>query len=260
MYLFGFVLFVFSLTQTVFITDVQAIQGYWVLALGAAGFIIFQFAWYANILSLLAVMLSRSKPQLAFLLSVISVLVASEAFLFDEIPLDKSVEITDYGRGFYVWYACHYLIVYGTLLRLVAWGNSRAADESRKASKENSDNRAKAFEGEHENKQENNQIPVIKHPLPRAKEKKTEKRIPVFQEKNHLNETDMETGITVDKATTRKPPPLPVSSSGPAPIKKTRANNKSVPPPLPSSSRVEQNVDNRESPLRVPPQFDKSRS
>ena len=50
-------LFTLSLFEPVFVTEEKTIKGYWVLAMGWLGFVIFQFAWYANLLSMLSILM-----------------------------------------------------------------------------------------------------------------------------------------------------------------------------------------------------------
>jgi hypothetical protein len=126
-FLLAIVLFVSSLFLPVFITQTNDIQGYWVLAMGWLGFIAFQFAWYASPFAILAVYVSRRSPQLGLLLSVVAILMASEAFLFTEVPFGRNDKVLDYGLGFYLWYLCFYLVSLSILLRLVVWGRVEEA-------------------------------------------------------------------------------------------------------------------------------------
>ncbi len=121
-FLLAIVLYVASLFLPVFITQTNDIQGYWVLAMGWLGFVAFQFAWYAAPFAVLAVYVSRKSPQFGLVLSVIAIIMASEAFLFTEVPFGRSDKVIDYGSGFYVWYFCFYLVSFSILLRLIAWG------------------------------------------------------------------------------------------------------------------------------------------
>ena len=121
-FLLAIVLYVASLFLPVFITQTNDIHGYWVLAMGWLGFVAFQFAWYAAPFSVLAVYVSRKSPQFGLVLSVIAIIMASEAFLFTEVPFGRSDKVLDYGAGFYIWYLCFYLVSLSILLRLIAWG------------------------------------------------------------------------------------------------------------------------------------------
>ena len=116
-------LFISSLFFPVFITQTHDIQGYWVLAMGWLGFINFQFAWYATPFTILAIYVSKTSPQSGLFLSIIAIIIASEAFLFTEVPFGKSDKVLDYSLGFYLWYLCFYLVSFSILLNLVAWGS-----------------------------------------------------------------------------------------------------------------------------------------
>jgi hypothetical protein len=115
-------LFFLSLFEPVFIMEEKSVKGYWIFAMGWMGFVIFQFAWYANLLSLLAILLMFKRPLSAFLLSLLSLLLATESFLFDEIPLgtDKgSIAIIDNDIGLYLWIGVHCAILYAAVLMLI---------------------------------------------------------------------------------------------------------------------------------------------
>ncbi|HFC91305.1 MAG TPA: hypothetical protein ENJ51_00685 [Leucothrix mucor] len=115
-------LFFISLFEPVFITEDKPVKGYWIFAMGWMGFAIFQFAWYANLLSLLAVLLMFKHPVRAFLLSLFSLLLAAESFLFDEIPLGSgkaSIAIIDNNIGLYLWIGAHCAVLYAAVLMLI---------------------------------------------------------------------------------------------------------------------------------------------
>ena len=114
--------FIGSLFSPAFLAETQDIDGYWVLFLGWMGFLFFQFAWYAAPLMLLAVYTSAHSPRFAFLLAVLAIIIASEAFLFDEIPLRGAQQkISGYGLGFYLWYGSFYIATLGVLQKLLLW-------------------------------------------------------------------------------------------------------------------------------------------
>ena len=118
----AFGLFFLSLFEPVFITDDKVIKGYWVFAMGWMGFVIFQFAWYANLLSLLAILLMFSRAGTAFLLSLLALLLASQSFMFDEIPAgssDKSIAITGDDIGLYLWIGAHCAVLYAVIMMLI---------------------------------------------------------------------------------------------------------------------------------------------
>ena len=118
----AFVLFFSSLFETVFITENKVIKGYWVLAMGWMGFVVFQFAWYANLLSLLAILLMSKRAGIAFILSVLALLLSTESFLFDEIPVGnggKNIVIVDTDIGLYLWIGAHCAVLYAVILMLI---------------------------------------------------------------------------------------------------------------------------------------------
>ena len=120
------VLFLLSMADTVFVTTQQPIKGYWVLLTGWMGFVIFQFAWFANPLTLLSLLLFRRRTGWALFSSTLALICLSQAFMFSEIPVDtsgESVKIIARGGGFYYWvgmvgcvfYACIMMMVYRAL-------------------------------------------------------------------------------------------------------------------------------------------------
>lgn len=118
----GMMFFSVSLFLIVFFTSGDDIQGYWVLATGWLGFVIFQFAWYANPLNLLAILLVGRRPAVALLLSIAALTLATQAFLFNEIPTvsgEEKTYIREFGLGAYLWYLSHCLILLSSLTRMV---------------------------------------------------------------------------------------------------------------------------------------------
>ncbi len=108
---FGGLLWVCALTQPVFYTTDGTVMGYWVFATGWMGFTLFQFAWYANILALLGVLLMYKHPNRAMLCVVVGVLLAGQAFWFDAIPTEtRSTQIVSLGLGFWLWFSSMVLI------------------------------------------------------------------------------------------------------------------------------------------------------
>lgn len=115
-----------SLFLTAFITTGNDIRGFWVLVLGWVGLLIFQFAWFANPVNLLALLLLNKHPFVALILSLIAVLIASQTFYFHEIPTelyDKKIYIKELGLGFYVWYLSQILILIGVTFELIRTKN-----------------------------------------------------------------------------------------------------------------------------------------
>ncbi len=110
----GGLLWVNALWWPVFETEQRDIAGYWIFLTGWMGFVVFQFAWYANLLLLVAVILMYNSPVRATLLAALGLLVAMQAFWFDALPeTTRSVEIIDRGPGFWLWYAGIFLMSVG---------------------------------------------------------------------------------------------------------------------------------------------------
>ena len=106
----GFTSFTLALFLPVFFTSAEDIFGYWILATGWMGIIVIQFSWFANPLNLLALLLAKKRPRIALFLSLIALFLATEAFLFREIPTDVNqgkIFINEFGLGFYIWYTAH---------------------------------------------------------------------------------------------------------------------------------------------------------
>ncbi|WP_020396746.1 hypothetical protein [Thiolinea disciformis] len=99
------VLWIASFALTVFKTNTGDIPGYWVFAMGWLGFAIFQFAWYANLLMLLAIFLMYSSPLRSALVAAVGLLVATQAFWFTSVPGSSAESmVMGYGMGFWFWY------------------------------------------------------------------------------------------------------------------------------------------------------------
>ncbi|HIQ06941.1 MAG TPA: hypothetical protein EYH35_00595, partial [Thiotrichaceae bacterium] len=113
-------LFVASLFLPVFIIEHKVILGYWVLATGWLGFIGFQFAWYANAFALFTLYFSRKQTLFALFLSFMTLLIASQAYLFTEVFYSEKRQVVDYESGFYIWYLSFYFLAAAILLRLIA--------------------------------------------------------------------------------------------------------------------------------------------
>lgn len=112
----GGLLWVISLSQVVFHTTEGVVMGYWVLLTGWMGFALFQFAWYANLLELLGVLLMQRYPNRAMVLVVVGVFLAGQAFWFEEIPGQyANMRIVQLGAGFWLWYASMVLITLGVI-------------------------------------------------------------------------------------------------------------------------------------------------
>ncbi len=116
------VLFCIAQVETVFVTTERAVQGYWIMLVGWMGFMIFQFAWFANPLALLSLLLIRKHPWWALATSILSLLCLSQAFLFSEIPTDtsgQSIAVVSRGIGFYCWVGSIACVFYGTIMMLI---------------------------------------------------------------------------------------------------------------------------------------------
>lgn len=125
----GMFFFVLSLFLHVFFTTGEDIRGVWVLLTGWLGFVIFQFAWFANPLSLLAILVMKTRPVVALLLSILAVVFASEIFLFNEIPAvsgGEKIYIKEFGLGAYFWYIAQWLFLYSNVLNVI---NNDIVDE-----------------------------------------------------------------------------------------------------------------------------------
>jgi hypothetical protein len=115
LFLGGF-LWVLSLTQVVFYTSHGVVMGFWVLATGWMGFVLFQFAWYANLLMLLGVLLMQRYPNRAQALVVAAVLLAGQAFWFEDIPGQAAnMHVLSLGAGFWLWYGSMVLMTMGVI-------------------------------------------------------------------------------------------------------------------------------------------------
>ena len=106
--------FLLSLFIVSFYTSGDDINGIWVLLLGWIGIVIFQLAWFANPLNLLALMIKDKNPKISFFLSLFALLLASQAFTFTEVPLSfdfYKIYIKEQGLGFYCWYLSQVLLL-----------------------------------------------------------------------------------------------------------------------------------------------------
>ena len=115
----GVCCFVISLFSNVFFTPDEDIRGYWVFITGWLGILFLQFAWYANPLNLIALLLVNQSPRTALLLSLLALVLASETFLFYEIPTGINQEkmyIQELGSGFFIWYLAQILFLVSILL------------------------------------------------------------------------------------------------------------------------------------------------
>lgn len=126
----GFSLFLLSLALTSLFTSGDDIQGYWILVLGWIGLIIFQFSWFANPLNLLALLLVNQRPVVALLLSTLAFILASQTFVFVEIPTGTStgkIHIKELGLGFYIWYLAQGLFLLGFLVEVFSHKKARTS-------------------------------------------------------------------------------------------------------------------------------------
>lgn len=111
-----------AMVETCFVTTEQPIQGYWIFLTGWLGFLFFQFAWFANPLTLMSLLLLRHHPWWALLASGLALLAMSQAFLFQEIPTDTSgdtIAIISRGLGFYCWIGMNVCVFYAVIMMLI---------------------------------------------------------------------------------------------------------------------------------------------
>ncbi len=120
----GLLSFVTSLFLLTFFTSGGDILGGWVFILGWLGIVVFQFAWYANPLNILAFLIFESRPRLSILLSLLALIIASETFTFKEIPTGlftgihpEKIFIKELGLGFYSWYLSQILFLFSLMSR-----------------------------------------------------------------------------------------------------------------------------------------------
>lgn len=116
----GFTCFTLSLFLPVFFTSAEEVYGYWVLIIGWLGVIFIQFAWFANPLNCLALLLTNKHPRVALCLSLLALLIASEGFILLEIPTginQEKVFVKEFGLGFYAWYVAHCCFLLAILSR-----------------------------------------------------------------------------------------------------------------------------------------------
>ena len=128
--------FILSLFNTVFFTSGGDISGFWVLLIGWLGFVIFQFAWYAGPLSFLAVLTMNRRPLFALLLSIAAVTLATESFIFNEIPAasgSAKIFIREFGLGFYFWYGAQWMAFCSILVNLMGQPDNQWESKSRRA-------------------------------------------------------------------------------------------------------------------------------
>lgn len=119
-YTLAITFFIYSLTQTVLITDLNEITGIWLLIGGSVGILFFQFAWYANFLSLLALLLVQKTPKKSIIISLVAIALASQSFFLEEVPFKQPIQIVAYQLAFYFWYFSHFLILWGSTFHLLS--------------------------------------------------------------------------------------------------------------------------------------------
>jgi len=116
------ILFCIAMVDIVYTTEEKGIHGYWILLTGWLGFLFFQFAWYANPLTVLSLLLMKRHPWWALIVSAMALLCMSQAFLFYEIPSDakgNTISIISRGVGFYCWIAMIACVFYAIVMRLI---------------------------------------------------------------------------------------------------------------------------------------------
>ena len=118
--------FMLSLFLPVYYIHIEDISGYWVLFTGWLGLVFFQFAWYANPLILLAILQAKGCPKTSILLGLFALALASETFLFYEIPTGINQEkmyIKELGIGFFIWYLALILFLLWLISQYVFYRN-----------------------------------------------------------------------------------------------------------------------------------------
>jgi len=128
----GLACFSISLFLPTFFTSAEDIYGIWVLLTGWVGLIFLQLAWFSNPLNLLAMLVSPNKPRIALLLSLLSLILASAAFGFYEIPTginNEIIFIKEFGLGFYLWIAAHIFIFLALLMNYIRSINKSTEDK-----------------------------------------------------------------------------------------------------------------------------------
>ena len=115
----GLVCYSLSLYSVGLYTSGDDLYGIWILLIGWMGIVVFQLSWFANPLNLLALLIMSSKPRISFLLTILAFLLASQTFLFAEIPTgfnQERIYIKELGIGFYLWYVANGIFVVATLI------------------------------------------------------------------------------------------------------------------------------------------------
>lgn len=108
----GFTCLVISLFQISLFTSGSDIRGFWLLIMGWIGLFFFQFAWFANPLNLLALLLLENKPKTSLFLSFLAIGFAMHSIQLEELPIDlknEKVYIKELGLGFYFWFIAQIL-------------------------------------------------------------------------------------------------------------------------------------------------------
>jgi len=115
----GLVCYSLSLYLVGLYTSGDDLYGIWILLIGWMGIVVFQLSWFANPLNLLALLIMSSKPRVSLLLTILAFLLASQTFLFTEIPTgfnQERIYIKELGIGFYLWYVANGIFVVATLI------------------------------------------------------------------------------------------------------------------------------------------------
>lgn len=108
----GLMCLVISLFQISFFTSETDIRGFWVLIMGWIGLFFFQFAWFANPLNLLALLVLANKPKTSLFLSLLAIGFAAHSIQLTELPIDLKdgkIYIKELGLGFYFWFIAQVL-------------------------------------------------------------------------------------------------------------------------------------------------------
>lgn len=115
----GLICFSFSLYHVALYTSGDDLYGIWLLFIGWIGLIFFQLSWLSNLLNLLALLILSAKPRRALMLTLVAFLLASQTFLFSEIPIglnQEKIYIKELGLGFYLWYLANGIFIIAALI------------------------------------------------------------------------------------------------------------------------------------------------
>ena len=93
--------------------DASWAPGWSILLTGPLGLLVLQFAWLANPLIVVSVLLLLFGRRVSLWLAIPAAIFASEAFSWTSTPNDSPVptHVLGHGGGFYLWVACAYAVL-----------------------------------------------------------------------------------------------------------------------------------------------------